>query len=118
MNRTIKGWGMDTTIEQEIEKAIDLAKNGTREQQENFVDWACSSIRWLSSQGKFAECEMVEKQYKAYLSAKGEERTVQLLSEESGKSKTTIYNLAKKLGRLPTVEELNNQKKGRPKKYV
>lgn len=43
--------------------------------------------------------------------------TVQELSKLSGKCPATVYRLAKKLGRLPTLEELNNQKKGRPIKY-
>lgn len=42
---------------------------------------------------------------------------VQELMEKTGRSKTAIYTLAKKLGRLPTVEEVQNQKKGRPRKY-
>lgn len=36
----------------------------------------------------------------------------------SGKSMTIVYRLAKRLGRLPTVEELKaNRPAGRPKKY-
>ena len=43
--------------------------------------------------------------------------TVKELVEITGKKKSTIYNLAKQLGRLPTVEEVNAVKIGRPKKY-
>lgn len=40
------------------------------------------------------------------------------LSKKSGKAISTVYYYAKKLGRLPTLEELKNTKKaGRPKKY-
>lgn len=39
------------------------------------------------------------------------------LSKITGKSRAAIYNLAKKLGRIPTIEEINNQKVGRPTKY-
>lgn len=35
----------------------------------------------------------------------------------TGRSKVVIYRLARKLGRLPTVEEVMNRKTGRPKKY-
>ena len=35
----------------------------------------------------------------------------------TGKSKSVIYALAKKLGRLPTIEEVINRPNGRPKKY-
>ena len=43
--------------------------------------------------------------------------TIKQLEELTGKSQRTIYNLAKKLNRLPTVEELLSVKRGRPKKY-
>ena len=43
---------------------------------------------------------------------------IEELIKKTGRSKTTIYRYAQKLGRLPTVEELNKQKKsGRPRKY-
>ncbi len=108
---------MDMNIEEMIEKAVNIAKNGTQEEQEAFYEWACSSIKWLSYQGNSEECGCVEKMYKAYLNAKGEEQSVQSLVEKSGKSKTVIYDLAKKLGRLPTLEEIGMRKKGRPSKY-
>ena len=44
-------------------------------------------------------------------------KSVQDLMKLTGRSKTTIYKLAGKLGRLPTVEEVMNRKNGRPKKY-
>jgi predicted transcriptional regulator len=49
---------------------------------------------------------------------KNEKPTVQELMKKTGRSKATIYNIAKKLGRLPTVEEILNQPPvGRPRKY-
>ncbi|MCD8206024.1 MAG: hypothetical protein LUD29_05370 [Clostridia bacterium] len=41
------------------------------------------------------------------------------LAAESGKSIATVYKLAKQFGRLPTVEELQTDRKspGRPRKY-
>ena len=44
--------------------------------------------------------------------------TIQSLAEYPGLSKTQIYYIARKVGRLPTREELDNRPKvGRPKKY-
>ena len=43
--------------------------------------------------------------------------TIQELSKETGRSRVTIYKVAKKLGRLPTKEEVLNRKNGRPRKY-
>lgn len=43
---------------------------------------------------------------------------VKELSIKSGFSQVTIYKLAKKLGRLPTLEEIKAPRKcGRPAKY-
>ena len=39
------------------------------------------------------------------------------LMAKTGKSRQSIYNLAQKLGRKPTVEEINALKAGRPQKY-
>ena len=41
------------------------------------------------------------------------------LAKKHGVSHTLIYNMAKKLGRLPTDEEIENRnrKTGRPQKY-
>lgn len=39
------------------------------------------------------------------------------LAEITGKSRTVINRLCKRLGRLPTIEEVINRKKGRPAKY-
>lgn len=39
------------------------------------------------------------------------------LAERSGKTKATIYYWARKLGRKPTIRDLNNVKIGRPEKY-
>ena len=43
--------------------------------------------------------------------------SVKELAETTGKSERNVYRLAKKLGRLPTVEELKAVKRGAPKKY-
>lgn len=43
--------------------------------------------------------------------------TVEELAKATGKSKVTIYKVARRLGRLPTVEEVLNRKVGRPRKY-
>ena len=43
--------------------------------------------------------------------------TVAELAEKCNRSKAAIYLLAKRLGRLPTEEEVLNRKVGRPKKY-
>ena len=46
--------------------------------------------------------------------------TVQELAEQANVTERRVYQLAKKLGRLPTVEEIESRKgkRGRPKKYV
>lgn len=43
--------------------------------------------------------------------------TINELSEKTGKSLVTIYKVARRLGRIPTEEEIMNRKVGRPKKY-
>lgn len=45
--------------------------------------------------------------------------TVKELAEETGVTEARVYQLAKKLGRLPTVDEIESRKgkRGRPKKY-
>lgn len=45
--------------------------------------------------------------------------TVQELAEKANVTERRVYQLAKKLGRLPTVEEIESRKgkRGRPKKY-
>lgn len=45
--------------------------------------------------------------------------TVQELAEKTNVSQGRVYQLAKLLGRLPTVSEIEERKdkKGRPKKY-
>ena len=44
--------------------------------------------------------------------------SVKELARITGKGQTTIYNLCKKLGRLPTIEEVQEVKpKGRPRKW-
>jgi predicted ArsR family transcriptional regulator len=50
---------------------------------------------------------------------KGEEMTVQELAEKANVTERRVYQLAKKLNRLPTVEEIEARKgkRGRPKKY-
>ena len=46
--------------------------------------------------------------------------TVQELAEKSNVTERRVYQLAKKLGRLPTIEEIEARKgkRGRPKKYM
>lgn len=45
--------------------------------------------------------------------------SVKELAQKTGKSQTAIYRMCKKLGRLPTIEEiLEVKKKGRPQKWV
>ena len=43
--------------------------------------------------------------------------TIKELAEATGKSVNTIYYHARKLDRLPTVEEIKAVKMGRPRKY-
>ena len=45
--------------------------------------------------------------------------TIKELAEETGVTERRVYQLAKQLGRLPTVEEIESRKgkRGRPKKY-
>ena len=43
--------------------------------------------------------------------------TVKDLAIKCKRSQVVIYKLAKKLGRLPTEEEVLNRKVGRPEKY-
>jgi sugar-specific transcriptional regulator TrmB len=45
--------------------------------------------------------------------------TVQELAEKAKVSSRRVYQIAKELGRLPTVEEIESRKgkRGRPKKY-
>lgn len=63
---------MDKELQQAINDAIEIAKHGTTEEKENFVEWACAAISWFSSQcdekSKQA-LNVVEAQYKAYLEA-------------------------------------------------
>ena len=47
-----------------------------------------------------------------------EDYTIKELAEKTGKSEQSIYALARKLNRKPTLEEVESVKKGRPKKYV
>lgn len=43
--------------------------------------------------------------------------TIKELASVSGKTQMSVYNLAKKLGRIPTLDEVVSVKRGRPKKY-
>lgn len=40
------------------------------------------------------------------------------LMRKTGRSQTVIYNMARKLKRQPTVDEILNRTNGRPKKYL
>ena len=42
---------------------------------------------------------------------------IQELARETGRSQVIIYRLVKRLGRIPTIEEIVNRKAGRPRKY-
>lgn len=46
--------------------------------------------------------------------------TVKELAEKTNVAERRIYQIAKKLGRLPTVAEIEERKgkRGRPKKYI
>lgn len=48
-----------------------------------------------------------------------EKLTVKEIAEKTGLSRSWIYAVSKKLGRLPTIEEIETRKGniGRPKKY-
>ena len=43
--------------------------------------------------------------------------TIKELAEKTNRSVAVIYKVAKRLGRMPTIEEILNRKNGRPKKY-
>ena len=49
--------------------------------------------------------------------SKEDKNPIVVLAEKTGRSRMTIYYIARKLGRLPTEEEVMSQKKGRPRKY-
>ena len=44
--------------------------------------------------------------------------TIDELAEITGRSRVTIYKVARRLGRIPTIEEVLNRKNGRPRKYI
>lgn len=48
---------------------------------------------------------------------KKEKLTVKDLCRITGRSRVVIYKLAKRFGRLPTVDEVLNRQTGRPPKY-
>lgn len=45
--------------------------------------------------------------------------TIKELAEEAGVTERRVYQIAKKLGRMPTIDEIMSRKgkRGRPKKY-
>lgn len=43
--------------------------------------------------------------------------SVKELAQKTGRSTQAIYQLIKKLGRVPTIEEIQNRPVGRPRKY-
>lgn len=44
--------------------------------------------------------------------------TIAELAKKTNRSRTAVYRLAKRLGRLPTIEEVEGRKNGRPVKYT
>lgn len=56
--------------QQAINEAINIAKNGTKEEKEQFVEWCCAALKWnstiISKEAREASA-LVEAQYKAYL---------------------------------------------------
>lgn len=59
-------------LEQAINQAIEIARNGTAKEKADFVEWACTAINYYSSQFDKESKEAmsaVEAQYKAYLNA-------------------------------------------------
>lgn len=44
--------------------------------------------------------------------------TIDELAEVTGRSRVTLYKIARQLGRTPTIEEVLNRKNGRPRKYI
>jgi DNA-binding MarR family transcriptional regulator len=48
---------------------------------------------------------------------KNKEYTVKELAELSGKTTSAIYAIIKRIGRMPTLEEVKAIKNGRPNKY-
>lgn len=115
-----------------LEQARNIALNGSSEEKNSFVAWCNDAITYNTEQLAYGGNDeyryslyRVKAQYAVYFDAMtasesksdtGE--TIQALSEYSGLSKPQIYYIARKLGRLPTREELDNRPKGgRPKKY-
>lgn len=47
----------------------------------------------------------------------GEIMTIEELAKKTNRSRVTIYRVAKRLGRIPTENEVLNRKVGRPRKY-
>lgn len=43
--------------------------------------------------------------------------TIEELAKKTNRSRVTIYRVAKRLGRIPTENEVLNRKVGRPRKY-
>lgn len=51
------------------------------------------------------------------MATNNENLSVKELAEKTGRSTQVIYRLIKKLGRVPTIEEIINRPNGRPRKY-
>ena len=63
---------MDKELQQAINDAIEVAKHGTTEEKQDFVDWACTAINYYSSQFNEESKQALQNvmaQYKAYLEA-------------------------------------------------
>lgn len=43
---------------------------------------------------------------------------IEELAKKTNRSYVVVYKVARKLGRVPTEEEILNRKPGRPRKYV
>lgn len=127
-----EGFVADKDFEEALGYAEKLALTGTTKEKESFVAWCHDAITYNTEQLAFSGQDeyryslyRVKAQYAVYFDAMtasesktdaGE--TIQSLCAYSGLSKSQIYSIAKRLGRLPTRSELDNRPKGgRPKKY-
>lgn len=127
------GFVADKDFEEALDFAEKLALTGTTKEKESFVAWCHDSITYNTEQLAFSGADeyryslyRIKAQYAVYFDAMTSEEqaeaesgeTIKSLCEYSGLSKSQVYSIAKRLGRLPTRSELDNRPKGgRPKKY-